>query len=130
MNAKSCIIVVATIMISVQLADAQTKVPRIGFLAPQSRPAGRVEAFRDGLRDLGYIEGQNVKIDYRGHEDRSQLAGLATELVREKVEVIVTQAGQRFRLKTPRLTCHMFSGLAAIRSRPVLCAASRNPKGT
>jgi putative tryptophan/tyrosine transport system substrate-binding protein len=75
----------------VQRTQKPTKVPRIGFLAPQSQPAGRIEAFRQGLRDLGYIEGQNIKIEYRGDEDRSQLARLVTELVREKVDVIVTQ---------------------------------------
>jgi putative ABC transport system substrate-binding protein len=47
--------------------------------------------FRQGLRDLGYLEGQNLKFEYRGHEDRSRLAGLAAELAREKVDVIVTQ---------------------------------------
>ena len=94
MNKIFLVLLVATILSPAHVAEPQTpgKLPRIGFLAPQSRRAGRVEAFRDGLRDLGYIEGQNVKIEYRGHEDRSQLAGLATELVREKVEVIVTQA--------------------------------------
>jgi putative ABC transport system substrate-binding protein len=94
MNKKILVILVATILNPAHVAEAQTppgKFPRIGFLAAQSRPSGRVEAFRHGLRDLGYIDGQNVKIEYRGHEDRSQLAGLATELVREKVDVIVTQ---------------------------------------
>src|SRR5919106_6756200 len=90
---KILVLLVATILNPAHVAEAQRpgNIPRIGFLAPQSRPAGRIEAFRQGLRDLGYTEGQNIKIEYRGHEDRSQLAGLATELVRERVEVIVTQ---------------------------------------
>jgi ABC-type uncharacterized transport system substrate-binding protein len=93
MNAKTCIIVVATIVISVQLADAQkpTNLPRIGFLAPESQRSGRFDAFRQGLRDLGYVEGKNIAIEYRGSEDNVQLGRLATELVREKVAVIVTQ---------------------------------------
>jgi putative ABC transport system substrate-binding protein len=93
MNKKILVILVATILNPAHVAEAQSpgKVPRIGFLGPQSQPSGRIEAFRHGLRDLGYIEGQNIKIEYRGHEDRSQLAGLATELIREKVDVIVTQ---------------------------------------
>jgi putative ABC transport system substrate-binding protein len=72
-------------------AQSSGKVRRVGFVAPQSQPAGRVDAFRQGLRDLGYLEGQNLKFEYRGHEDRSRLAGLAAELAREKVDVIVTQ---------------------------------------
>jgi len=76
-----------------RLAEAQkpAKVARIGFLAPESRASGRREAFRRGLRDLGYVEGQNIVIEWRGAEDRSRLAELAAELVREKVDVIVTQ---------------------------------------
>jgi putative ABC transport system substrate-binding protein len=93
MDKKIPVLLLATILNPVHVANAQApgKIPRIGFLAPQSRPTGRIEAFRHGLRDLGYIEGQNIKIEYRGHEDRSQLASLAAELVREQVEVIVTQ---------------------------------------
>ena len=86
-------LVVVTILNLEHVAEAQSpsKVPRIGFLAPQSQPSGRVEAFRHGLRELGYVEGQNLKFEYRGHDDRSQLAGLATALIQEKVDVIVTQ---------------------------------------
>jgi putative ABC transport system substrate-binding protein len=94
MNKKRLMLVVAVaVLVTVDLAEAQKagKLPRIGFLAPRSRPVGRIEAFRHGLRDLGYKEGQNIQIEYRGNEDRAQLAGLATELVREKVDVIVTQ---------------------------------------
>ena len=69
--------------------------PRIGFLGV-STPAAwgpRVDAFRAGLRDLGYIEGKNIAIEYRfaeGHYDRLPL--LAAELVRLKVDVIVTHS--------------------------------------
>jgi putative ABC transport system substrate-binding protein len=87
------LVIFGLILASMDLAEAQKpdKLRRIGFVAPRSRPVGRIEAFRHGLRDLGYKEGQNIQIEYRGHEDRSQLAGLAAELVREKVDVIVTQ---------------------------------------
>ena len=93
MNRKILVLIVVTILNPVHVIDAQTsrKIQRIGFLAPQSQPVGRVEVFRHALRDLGYIEGQNVKFEYRGHEERSQLGALATELLREKVDVIVTQ---------------------------------------
>lgn len=77
-------------------ADAQqvAQVSRIGFLSPSSSAdAGRLAAFRQGLRDLGYVEGQNVAIESRwadGAYDR--LPDLAVELVRLKVDVIVTYA--------------------------------------
>ena len=76
-------------------ADAQPagKVHRIGFLGGGSAtgdPRTR-EAFREGLRELGWVEGQNVVIEYRFAEGRSdRLPDLATELVRLKVDVIAT----------------------------------------
>jgi putative ABC transport system substrate-binding protein len=93
MIGKILVFLVAAILSRADTADAQNsgKVRRVGFVAPQSQPAGRVDTFRQGLRDLGYVEGQNLKFEYRGHEDRSRLAGLAAELAREKVDVIVTQ---------------------------------------
>ena len=76
-------------------ADAQqpTKVPRIGYLTPNppSAHSARYEAFRQGLRELGYVEGKNIVIEYRyaeGKQDR--VPALAAELVRLKVDVIVT----------------------------------------
>src|SRR5882724_13507260 len=79
-------------------AEAQQpgKAPRIGFLSSQSesRSADRAEAFRQGLRDLGYSEGKDILIEYRwanGITDR--LPDLAAELVRLKVDVIVTSRG-------------------------------------
>ena len=76
-------------------ADAQqpTKIPRIGYLsAPSpSNMAARNEAFRQGLRDLGYVEGKNIVIEYRSGEGKlDRLPALAAELVRLKVDVIVT----------------------------------------
>jgi putative ABC transport system substrate-binding protein len=73
-------------------AEAQQagKVPRIGVLWPDSAPAVRIEEFRQGLRDLGYVEGQNVAIEYRYADGkRDRLPELAAELVRLKVDVIV-----------------------------------------
>jgi putative ABC transport system substrate-binding protein len=74
-------------------AQAPAKVPRIGFLS--ARPATDnpkfLESFRQGLRELGYVEGQNIAIEYRFAEGRPErLPVLAAELVRLKVDVIVT----------------------------------------
>jgi putative ABC transport system substrate-binding protein len=74
-------------------AQQRTKIPRIGFLATVSPStiSDRLEAFRQGLRDLGYVEGKTIVIEFRWAEGRvDRLPDLATELVRLKVEVIVT----------------------------------------
>ena len=75
-------------------ADAQptAKVYRLGFLASgtSTASAGMVEAFRDGMRELGWVEGRNVVVDYRFAEGRNErLPGLAAELVRKQVDLIV-----------------------------------------
>jgi len=77
-------------------AQQQGKVARIGFLGATSASgfasSGRLEGFRSGLRDFGYMEGGNVIIEYRWAEEKyERLAALAAELVRSKVDVIVTQ---------------------------------------
>src|SRR5262249_8305195 len=76
-------------------AEAQqpNKVPRIGYLtvAPLSSNVGRVEAFRQGLREFGYVEGQNIVIEWRSAEGKFERQGeLAAELVSLKVDIIVT----------------------------------------
>lgn len=74
-------------------ADAQPagKVPRIGFLANVRSPG--TEAFQKGLRELGYVEGQNIIVEWRLAEGRlERLPELAAELVRLKVDVIVAPA--------------------------------------
>jgi putative ABC transport system substrate-binding protein len=74
-------------------SQQQGKVHRIGFLAssPLVAVSPLFEAFKGGLRDLGYVEGKNLVIEYRSAEGKSErLPGLASELVRSKVDVIVT----------------------------------------
>ena len=76
-------------------AEAQqaTKVPRIGLLGggSASANAGRIQAFRQGLRELGYVEGKNIVIEWRYLEGKpDRLLSLAAELVRLKVDIIVT----------------------------------------
>ena len=70
-------------------AQPAGKVPRIGYLSSSSATVNP-EAFRQGLRERGWVEGQNIAIDYRFAEDRfDRLPDLAAELVRLKVDVIV-----------------------------------------
>ncbi len=90
------IVTVAVGLLAAQLGEAQqpTKVPRIGFLvfsSPSTNISARFEGFRQGLRELGYIEGKNIVIERRfAEEKRERLPQLAAELVRLKVEIIVT----------------------------------------
>jgi ABC-type uncharacterized transport system substrate-binding protein len=75
-------------------AQQSTKIPRIGYLTADSRSAHadvRAEAFRQGLRGFGYVEGKNIIIEWRQAEGKlDRLRALATELVRLEVDVIVT----------------------------------------
>jgi putative tryptophan/tyrosine transport system substrate-binding protein len=73
-------------------AHQPKKIPRIGFLGASSPSAisARIEAFRLGLRELGYVEGKNILIEYRYAEAKlDRLPALAAELVRLKVDVMV-----------------------------------------
>jgi putative ABC transport system substrate-binding protein len=96
MSGKIFIWLLATVlMTSAPPAEAQqpTKVPRIGYLSatsPSVNPT-RIEAFRQGLRELGYVEGKNIIIEWRYAEGKlDRLRELAADLVRLKVDVIVT----------------------------------------
>jgi ABC-type uncharacterized transport system substrate-binding protein len=83
------------LLISASLAGAQQAmtVPRIGFLFVSSLPANsaRIGAFRQGLHDLGYVEGKNILVEWRSAEGKpDRVPALAAELVRLKVDIIVT----------------------------------------
>ena len=75
-------------------AQQPKKVPRIGFLAPSDSASQSTEAIRLALRELGYIEGQNIAPEYRyAKGKRDRLPELAAELVRLKVDIIVAVGG-------------------------------------
>jgi putative tryptophan/tyrosine transport system substrate-binding protein len=103
-------------------AEAQqpTKVHRIGWLYPGlSRPEPHpfLEAFRQGLRELGYVEGQDIVIEYRFAEGRDEgLADLAAELVRLQVEVIVAGGAAAIR-----------AAQHATRTIPIVMAGTPDP---
>ena len=102
-------------------AEAQPagKVYRIGVLEPTSMAlnAANLDAFRQGLRELGYVEGRNMRIEYRSADGRSErFPDLAAELVRLKVDVILTRG-------TPAV----MAAKNATGTIPVVMAASGDP---
>jgi ABC-type uncharacterized transport system substrate-binding protein len=99
---KSTVLALCTLLFALCVAEAQqpTKVPRIGRLTapPASAESARTEALRQGLRDLGYVEGKNIVIEYRSAEGKlDRLPALAPELVRLKVDIIVTDGSRSTR---------------------------------
>jgi putative tryptophan/tyrosine transport system substrate-binding protein len=93
--AVQSILVVVVLLVLGVIAEAQqpAKIPRIGYLtgATPDGQSARIEPFRQGLRELGYVEGKNIFIEHRYAEGKlDRLPALAAELVRLKVDVIVT----------------------------------------
>jgi len=101
-------------------AEAQqaAKVPRIGYLAGSLAGGPHLpEAFRQGLRDLGYVEGRNVVIEYRDAEGKlERLPALAAELVALKVDVIVAPP-----------TVAALAAKQATRTLPIVFASAADP---
>jgi putative tryptophan/tyrosine transport system substrate-binding protein len=88
-------LVAAFILVCFQLADAQQsgKIPRIGYLSLSAKASPREEAFVQGLRELGWIDGQTIAIEYRWAANEAEnLAALASELVALKVDILVAAA--------------------------------------
>jgi putative ABC transport system substrate-binding protein len=105
------------------IAEAQqaARIPRIGilFAASASVSLPRVEAFRQRLRELGYVEGKNVVIEYRYAEGKfERLPDLVAELVRLKVDVVVATGRAIFVAKK------------AIATIPIVFAGAGDPVGT
>jgi putative ABC transport system substrate-binding protein len=97
------------------------KIPRIGFLTRYSDASvsAQIDAFRKGLRDLGWVEGKSISIEYRNAEGQvDRLPALAAELVRLKVDVIVT-------VDTPPTQ----AAKQATSTIPIVIAVSADPVG-
>jgi putative ABC transport system substrate-binding protein len=124
MNKKITVLALCAALFSLYLpAEAQqpTKIPRIGYLgfgSPSTIPT-RIEAFRQGLRELGYVEGKNIFIEWRSAEGNAdRLPSLAAELVRLKVDIIVTNGPYSTR-----------AAKAATVTIPIVMAAVGDPVG-
>ena len=97
----SILVVVVLLALGVAVeAQQPTRIPRIGYLiaVSPSTSANRIKVFQQGLRELGYTEKNNIVIEYRYAEEKlDRLPALAAELVRTKVDIIVTAGGQATR---------------------------------
>src|SRR5690242_3101035 len=89
------VMLILSLLVTLPVARAQQpgKLPLVGFLHPGSPPPAPlppiVEAFRAALRDIGYVEGQTIAVEYRwAHGKPEALPALATELIRLKVDVL------------------------------------------
>jgi ABC-type uncharacterized transport system substrate-binding protein len=112
-------------------AEAQqtTKIPRVGLLRVGSPPDPYVEAFRRGLSEIGYVEGQNIVLEYRWAEGKPErIPDLTAELVRVRVDIIVTtgvpgglaakQATSTIPVIVPAMNDPIRPGLVASLARP------------
>jgi len=101
-------------------AQQRPKTPRIGFLSPGGATPVLTDAFRQGLRDLGYGEGQNLVVEYRwGEGDAARLPALAAELARLRVAVLVATNNPA-----------VLAAKQAVGSIPIVCVACSEPVGT
>ena len=96
--ATAVVLMLLSASLGTALAQPSGKVPRVGYLNPgsSSDPARqqRLEAFRQGLRELGYVEGQNIAIESRWADGKyDRYPALAADLVRSNVDVIVAGGG-------------------------------------
>ena len=96
MNKKTIWLLVAFFLTAVTSAQSQqpAKIPRIGFVTSAGdpkNPGPRVQAFQRGLRELGYVEGKNIQVEYRYVEgDQDRVPSFVTELLQLKVDVLVS----------------------------------------
>ena len=96
MRRREFIAALGGVMALPSVAKSQTRMPVVGFLDPRSPDgmADRLRAFRQGLKEGGYVEGENLAIEYRWAENQmDRLPGLATDLIARQVAVIVTPGG-------------------------------------
>jgi ABC-type uncharacterized transport system substrate-binding protein len=136
MSGKIFVWLLATVLQGIVSAQAQQpgRIPRIGFLTGQSPSeiSARIEAFRRGLRELGYVEGKNIVIEWRSARGNfDHLPALATELVSLKVDVIVSYGPTPTRVvKKATSTMPIVMGLITTLLATDLLPALRDLAGT
>src|SRR5262245_6175899 len=116
---RCLVMLILSILSPLLAAEAQpsAKLPRIGYLG--DLPGPHVEALRQGLHDLGYLEGQHLVIEYRWAEGKAErLPALAAELVHLPVDMLIAQGGQASR-----------AAKQATSTLPIVMAPVGNPEG-
>jgi putative ABC transport system substrate-binding protein len=103
------------------LGPKRAQLPRVGLLwAGSAQDRSRIDPFRAGLRELGWLEGQNIVLDYRIADGRSErIPGLTMELIGLPVDVVVTHGTQGIR-----------AAMQATRTTPIVMAAAANAVGS
>ena len=95
---KTVLLLIGFVLVSIYAqAQQPAKLPRIGYLiiAPLSAASQRIEPFRQGMRELGYVEGKNIVIEWRSSEgSAARVPALAAELVQLKVDVIISPGSE------------------------------------
>jgi putative ABC transport system substrate-binding protein len=112
----------ALILTTIHLAEAQQpkKIPRIGYVSSGYGPGRQLEAFRQGLHDLNYIEGKNIIIEYRFAKGNSErILDLAADLIHKKVDLIITSGTAQARAIQQVTT-----------TTPILVVVTGDPVGT
>jgi hypothetical protein len=103
-----CVTLSALLFALCSTTEAQPagKIPRIGYISGTynpTNPGPYVEALRRGMRELGYTEGKNFIVEYRGAEGKLEtIPGIVDELIRLKVDLLVLPFGQAIRLPKKR----------------------------
>jgi len=121
----SILLLIAVVVVgAIVQAQQPPKIPRIGFLSGSggdlNNPGPQIEAFREGLRDLGYIEGKNITVQYRfSNGNPVHEAELARELVRLNVDVVVATAFPALR-----------AAKQATKTIPIVMVTSQDPVAT
>jgi putative ABC transport system substrate-binding protein len=124
MNKAFALVIFAAVLIVLpRIAHAQqpSKIPRIGVLisARPSTASRRIQAFQQGLRELGYVEGKNIVIEYRYAEGKLEpVPELAAELVRLGVDILITDT-----------TNATQAAKNATRTIPIVFTLANNPVG-
>jgi putative ABC transport system substrate-binding protein len=118
----SCLLITVLLITGLVEAQQPAKIPRIAFQtdAPAATIAARIEGFRQGLRELGYVEGRNIIVEWRSAEGKPERRNdIAAELVRLKVDVIVSPG--------PTVTRALKEATSTI---PIVMAQDTDPVGS
>ena len=122
MNKKVVCFVLGAVLFALSLpalAQQRARIPRVGFLSGSGQ-FSQIEAFRQGLRDLGYVDDKNIQVEYRSANGiRDRIPGFVAELVQLKVDVIILLD-----------TSAILAAKQATKTIPIVMVATQDPVAT